>query len=130
MSNPIREEQKKLFERKRAGLDMAISKLSESYVIPPEVNSRILIAIINNIKDLYELQDFTIDLIHILKDEANRINDVVEDRLKAEGRLKTEVSDLKERFDSTLGSLENTIKKINSEDEQKKKKNEDNPFYG
>jgi hypothetical protein len=76
------------------------------------------------IQDLYEMLQATMNLIAAFRKRIDQVS------AKADN-IGAGVIDLKEKYDDTLGSLNDRLKRNNDKDEEKKKKGEDwMTFYG
>jgi hypothetical protein len=73
-------------------------------------------------KDIFSLQEASFKAITNLKNQI----DAILPEVQGKDKLEQEVVGLKQDFDRTLGSLNDTIKKINETDA----KEGDKPFYG
>jgi regulator of replication initiation timing len=81
------------------------------------------VAVFNHVQDLYDINEISLTALAVLKDE---IDDVVSKNKSVEEMNRN----LKKRFDTTLGSLEDRLKQINDKDESKKEEPGEFTFYG
>lgn len=79
--------------------------------------------VLRNIKDLYYLHETTFRVIGLYK---TAFDDLQRRTIQTEEIAKNS----KERFDTTLGSLEARLKKISEEDAKEQEKLGDSSFYG
>jgi len=79
--------------------------------------------VLRNIKDLYFMHEITMKAILDIRSELGELH-------KQAGTTEMTAVQLKERFDTTLGSLEDRLKKISEEDQIEQKKLGDVTFYG
>jgi hypothetical protein len=76
-------------------------------------------------QDIFSLLENAFTATTILKNQIDDTLSIAQDRGKT--NLEQDVVDLKERFNRTLGSLDEVIKKINERDSKEER---DQPFYG
>lgn len=79
--------------------------------------------VLRNIKDLYFMDEITMQAVYNIRNELSKIR-------KQAGMTEETATQLKGRFDTTLGSLEARLKEITEKDEEERKKLGDIPFYG
>ena len=115
----------KEFHRKREALNKSI-QIGMSLMgkeVPKEALPALAVAVFNHLQDLYDINEISLTTLAILKDE---IDDVVSKNKSVEEMNRN----LKKKFDTTLGSLEDRLKQINDKDESKKEEPGEFTFYG
>jgi uncharacterized small protein (DUF1192 family) len=93
---------------------------------PKEALPALAVIVFTNLLDLYNINEISLTALAILKDEIDEI-DAVDSKNKSTKKMN---KDLKKRFDTTLGSVENRLKQINDKDASKKEDPGEFTFYG
>jgi len=80
-------------------------------------------ALLRNIKDLYFIHEVSLEMQLRIRDDLNQLK-------TRTGQTEQMATQLSERMDSTLGTLEKRLKEINEQDAQDRQKMGDTTFYG
>jgi hypothetical protein len=113
------------FQRKRNALNKSIQiGMSLKGEEPPkDALPALAVAVFGHLQDLYDINEISLTALAVLKDE---IDDMDSKNKSVEEMNKN----LKKRFDTTFGSLENRLKQINDKDQSKKEEPGEFTFYG
>jgi len=111
------------FQRKREALNKSIQMgvSLRNKELPKDALPALAVAVFNQLQDLYDLNEISLTALAILKDE-------IDDAELKNKSVQEMNKNLKNKFDTTLGSLEKKLNEINEKKEQET--NGEFTFYG